>query len=281
MIQLLDDDDKEVANHVYDKLVSIGPEVIPTLEKVWESDENPLLQNRLEEIIHSIQFEGLLKETAEWVETENQDLLTGAYLVSKYYYPDLQLEDIQRSVFKIKQRIWLELNYNQTALEQIQIFNQLFYNIHRFNTVQGSMEYNEFCINHVLETRKGNAISLGILYQVIANDLNLPVYGVALLRHYILCFCKRTLGTLSTEERPEREIMFYINPVNRGSIFSRNEIKDYLNKMNAPHEHKFFTPASNLAIIYELMSNLMDIHAHLGMESKAEDMKKLRALLSE
>ncbi len=279
LIQLLDDDDKEVLDHVYGKLIGIGPEVIPALEQVWQSDENPLLQDRLEEIIHTIQFDSLVKETETWVASETQELLTGAFIVSKFYYPDLLIEDVQRAVFKIKQRIWLELNYNQTALEQVQIFNQLFYNIHRFTNVPGSMEYNEFCINHVMETKKGNAISLGILYQIIANDLNLPVYGVTLIRHYILCFCKRTLGSLSTEERPEREIMFYINPVNRGSIFSRNEIKEYLDKLNAPHDTQFYAPATNISIISEMMSNLIDIHIHLGMEEKANDLKRLKALL--
>ncbi len=280
LIQLLDDDDKEVLDHVYGKLIGIGPKVIPTLEQKWQNDDNPLLQDRLEEIIHTIQFDSLLKEAGDWAASETQDLLTGAYIVSKFYYPDLLIEDVQRAVFKIKQRIWLELNYNQTALEQVQIFNQLFYNIHRFSSVQGSMEYNEFCINHVIETKKGNAISIGVLYQIIANDLNLPVYGVTLLRHYILCFCKRTLGSLSGEERPEREIMFYINPVNRGSIFSRNEIKEYLDKLNTPHESQYYAPATNVSIIKEMMSNLIDIHAHLGMEDKVKDLKRLRNLLN-
>lgn len=279
MIQLLDDDDREVVDHIYDRLISIGPAVIPTLEKVWETDENPLLQDRLEEIIHSIQFDTLKKLTEEWASAENPDLTTGAFIVAKYYYPDLLIEDVQRAIFKVKQRIWLELNYNQTALEQVQIFNQIFYNIQKFTSVQGSMEYNEFCINHVLETKKGNAISLGILYQIVAADLNLPVYGVPLIRHYILCFCKRTLGNMATEERPEREIMFYINPVNRGSVFSRNEITEYLDKLHVAHEPQYYAPASNIAIVYELLSNLIDIHAHLGVENKAAELKELRALL--
>ena len=279
MIQLLDDDDREVVDHIYDKLISIGPAVIPTLEKVWETDENPLLQDRLEEIIHSIQFDTLKKLIEEWASAETPDLTTGAFIVAKFYYPDLQIEDVQRAVFKVKQRIWLELNYNQTALEQVQIFNQIFYNILKFTSVQGSMEYNEFCINHLLETKKGNAISLGILYQIVATDLNLPVYGVPLIRHYILCFCKRMLGNINAEERPEREIMFYINPVNRGSVFSRNEITEYLNKLNVSHEPQYYAPASNIAIIYELLSNLIDINIHLGLESKADELKQLRALL--
>lgn len=279
LIHLLDDDDREVSEHVYTKLVSIGQSVIPTLEEIWSNEKNTEVQQKLENIIHSIQFEALQKSFEVWTAQKDGDLLTGFFLISKYYYPTLSFEDIEKQLFKIKQRIWLELNYNQTALEQVQIFNQVFYNIHRFTSTQGSLEFNEFCLNHLLETKKGNAISLGMLYQIIANDLNLPVYGVTLLRHYILCFCKRTINEFQENERPEKEIMFYINPVNKGSIFSRNEIKDYLDKLNAPHHSTYFAPATNHEIIRELLSNLIDIHIHLGVEEKGEDLKKLREIL--
>lgn len=279
LIHLLDDSDREVAEHVAGKLISIGQSVIPTLEEVWQNEKESELQQKIEDIIHSIQFGSLLKLFGDWANKEEADLLTGFFLVSKYYYPNLNFEDIEKQIFKVKQRIWLELNYNQTALEQVQIFNQVFYNIHRFSSTQGSLEFNEFCLNHLLETKKGNAISIGILYQIIANDLSLPVYGVTLLRHYILCFCKRTISDFQSAERPEKEIMFYINPVNKGSIFSRNEIKDYLDKLHAPHDAQYFSPASNQEIIHELLSNLIDIHIHLGVEEKGEDLKQLRKLL--
>jgi len=281
LIQLLDDDDQEVYDHVHQKLLSIGASVIPTLEEAWGVDGNELLQGRLEDIIHSIQFDDVLRVAEKWMAQGQQDLLTGAYLVSKYYYPDLQLEEVQKSVFRIKQRIWLELNYNQTALEQIQIFNHMMYNVHRFNgTTQASTEYQDFCINHLLESKKGNAISLGILYQILANDLHLPVYGVPLVRHYILCFTKKTIHDFDAEARLEREVMFYINPLNRGSIFSRNEIKEYLEKLKAETDHKYYEPASPVVIIVELLSNLRDVHLHLKEHDRVEDIDKMIRILS-
>lgn len=281
LIHLLDDSDKEVSEHVADKLISIGQSVIPTLEEIWQNEKEGELQQKIEDIIHAIQFEGLLKLFQEWATKEDADLLSGFFLVSKYYYPNLNFEDIEKQVFKIKQRIWLELNYNQTALEQVQIFNQVFYNIHRFTCTQGSLEFNEFCLNHLLESKNGNAISIGILYQIIANDLSLPVYGVTLLRHYILCFCKRSINEFQSNHRPDKEVMFYINPVNKGSIFSRNEIKEYLDKLHAPYHAQYFSPATNQQIIYELLSNLIDIHVHLGVEEKGEDLKRLRECLND
>ena len=279
LIQLLDDEDNEVFKHVYNKLISLGSEIIPDLEQAWASELNPLAHERLEDIIHKIQFDALEAEWEEWLFLDQPDLLTGAYLIAKYHYPDIQLEDIQKKLQKIKQSIWLELNYNQTPLEQIQIFNQVFYNYHNFKGSQTSEDYQDFCINNVLDTKKGNSIIVGIIYQVLAQELNLPVYGVPLVRHYILAFCKKNIVDFFSEQSLEREVMFYINPINRGSIFSRNEIKDYLEKMRMEQDPRNFYPANNNTIIKELITYLIDIYRLQNREERVKELKRLYQLL--
>ena len=280
LIHLLDDDDQEVFKHVYDKLKSLGPEAIPTLEEVWSEDLNSTIHERLEEIIHEIQFDALTIEWEKWLEQESADLLTGAYLVAKYHYPELSVEDLFKKVTKLKQNIWLELNYSQTPLEQIQIFNQVFYSYHGFKGSQTTSDFQDFCINQVVESKKGSAVAIGILYQVLANELNLPIYGVTLTRHYILAFCKRTLLDFSEEENNEREIMFYVNPINKGSIFSRNEIKDYLGKMNVTQEPKYFLPANNLSIVKELINNLIELYSQQNRENRVAELQVLMQMIN-
>lgn len=279
LIQLLDDEDKEVFRHVHDKLISLGTEVIPSLEQAWTADLNPATHERLEEIIREIQFTTLENDWVEWVETDSPELLTGAYLVARYFYPELKLDDVEKRILKLRQSIWLELNYNQTPLEQIQIFNQVFYNYHDYQGVQSAAEFQDLCINHVLETKKGASVAVGIIYQVVAGELNLPIYGVTLNRHYILAFCKKTLLDF-TAENLEKEVMFYINPVNRGSIFSRNEIKDYLDKLKAEHHPKNFQPASNKEIIRELLITLLESGNLSDPEKQQADINKLLGYLA-
>jgi len=280
LIQLLDDDDQEVFKHVYNKLKSLGPEAIPTLEEVWSADLNSTIHERLEEIIHEIQYEALTTEWLDWLEQENPDLLTGAFLVAKYHYPEIHFEDLIKKVTKLRQNIWLELNYSQTPLEQIQIFNQVFYSYHGFKGAQTTSDYQDFCINQVVDSKKGSAIAIGILYQVLANELNLPVYGVTLTRHFILAFCKRTLLDFDEEENNEREVMFYVNPINKGSIFSRNEIKDYLDKMNVTHEAKYFIPSNNLNIITELLGYLIELYSQQNRESRVDELQALLLMIN-
>src|SRR5580698_2068510 len=127
LIQLLDDDDQEVFKHVHNKLKSYGPDVIPDLEQVWNDELNPTTTERLEEVIHEIQYECLLADWQAWLDQEIPDLLAGAFIIAQYHYPEIKYEDTLKKINKLRQGIWLELNYNQTPLEQVQIFNQVFY----------------------------------------------------------------------------------------------------------------------------------------------------------
>ena len=275
LVRLLDDDDKEVLNHVYTKIKSFGVDIIPALESAWTTELNPLQHDRLEELIHDIQFQMIVDELTEWVDSDEQDLLLGFYILTKYFFPDLKYDEVHKQIFKLKQSIWLELNYNQTPLEQIQIFNQIFYGYHGFSGVQLSERFEQYCINNLLQTKHASSISLGILYQIIARELNLPVYGVPLVKYYVVCFCKKTITDFEEEEDLEREIMFYINPVNRGSLFSRNEIKEYLEKMKIDLDAKFFTPANNKTLIAELLTYFIELSTLKAIPEKEADFQKL------
>ena len=62
LVKLLDDPDEAIYTHIKDKFMSLGPPVIPHLESAWESAYDIILQKRIEQLIHDIQFEILQKE---------------------------------------------------------------------------------------------------------------------------------------------------------------------------------------------------------------------------
>ena len=88
LISLLDDPDKDVFLQVREKLLSIGEQVIPVLENVWEQSFDTLIQSKIEGIIHNIQFNATAHQLKEWSISPDQNLLTGALLIAKYQYPD-------------------------------------------------------------------------------------------------------------------------------------------------------------------------------------------------
>jgi hypothetical protein len=74
LITLLDDDDQEVVAHVSEKIKSLGRSIVPTLEQVWNPDFNPVQSERLENLIHEIQFEDLLHAIEVWRESPTVDV---------------------------------------------------------------------------------------------------------------------------------------------------------------------------------------------------------------
>ena len=57
LVALLDDDDDEVVAHVEKKLKTLGNGVLPFLEEAWEKTFNPKAHERIEDMVHFLQFE--------------------------------------------------------------------------------------------------------------------------------------------------------------------------------------------------------------------------------
>lgn len=278
LIQLLDDNDNEVFKHVQHRLLSYGPDIIPTLERAWHVEINPITHDRLQEIIQRLQFNVVEQKFTAWLLSDEHDLTEALFIVALYSQHDLNFQSLQKQITKLRQSIWLELNNNQTVLEQIQIFNHVFYGFHGFNALQSVDDLQDFSINRAIEQKKGSGIVIGMLYQILAQDLNLPVYGVTLQHHYILAFCKHVILSFDEDVNLERTVMFYINPINKGSIFSRNEIKEYLESSGIESKPKFFTPTSNKHIVIELLKTIIDVAVQNNDTSLAQDMYELLKL---
>ena len=280
LISLLDDPDEEVFKNIKEKLLSMGTEVIPALEDAWEHSFDTLIQNRIENIIHKIQFENIVKQLKEWADPLNQKLLEGAILIARYQYPDLDEKKIRKYIEQIKQDVWLEINQNLTALEKVRIINHIIFDVHNFsgNTTNYHAPQNSY-INNMLESKKGNPLSLSILYTIIAQDLGIPIYGVNLPEHFILAYRDESkLLPIVINDEIDR-VLFYINPFSKGSVFGRKEIDVFLKQLKLTPSPSYYEPCSNLEIVKRLLRNLINSYEKLGYPDKTEELKALLASL--
>ena len=270
MIKLLEDPDEEVSKLISGKLQDMGPEIIPGLEKAWESTMNQEFQSKVENIIHFIQFTSLKTELTTWKSSGAGDLLYGAYLVARYQYPDLYFSEIEGRIEQLRKEIWVELHEGLTALEKIRVMNHIFFAIHKFsgNTSNFYSPRNSY-INQVMETKKGNPISLAILYSVTAQKLNIPVYGVNLPLNYVLAYKNDDY-----KDYPDG-ILFYINPYNRGTVLSRKEIDFFLFEQKLEPLPEYFTPCLHTVTIERLLRNLVFSYEKMGYPEKIEQIKEL------
>lgn len=269
LVSLLDDNDEEVCTHVENKILSIGNVVIPYLEEQWEIIFNPIIQKKLEDIIHSLQFLHLQQRLIAWKDSKKQDLLEGIWLVATYLYPDLEFDKIRGELEQIYYEAWLEYKTDANPFEKVKILNSVLFdklkfmpNSKNFHTPGNSM------INIVLETRKGNPLTLCAIYLMVAQKLKMPVYGVNLPNLFIL--------TYKTKDQ-----QFYVNAFNRGIIFTREDISNYIGHLNLTPMDIFYEPCTYKDIIRRLMRNLMAAFDNVGDHYKSEEVKVLLKSITE
>jgi regulator of sirC expression with transglutaminase-like and TPR domain len=277
LISLLDDPDETVYQEISSKLLSMGPMVIPELEAAWEQCFDTLIQNRIENIIHKIQFDLIANELKKWSAPDNQNLLDGALLIARYQYPDIDFEKVKKQIHQIRQDVWLELNDGLTALEKVKIINHILFDVHNFsgNTTNYHAPQNSY-INNVLESKKGNPLLLSIIYTIIAQSLEIPIYGVNLPEHFILCYTNADHDVLPEMiDNSNSNVLFYINPFSKGAVFGRKEIDAFLRQLKLDPLPIFYEPCSNLEIIKRLLRNLVASYEKLGYPDKSEELKGL------
>jgi hypothetical protein len=282
LITLLDDPDEEVYRHVTDRLISMGTSVIPSLEEAWERTFDPNLHYRLEELIHLIQFETLLKEVHDWASSEAPDLLQGALLISRYQYPDLDTIAVTNKIERISKEIWLEMNYNLTPLEQVNVFNHVVFTLNSFtgNTSNIHDPQNSY-LNILLETKKGNPVSLSVLYLILASRIKMPVYGINLPQHFVLSFHKDLITDSDSQQKIKSGILFYVNPFNKGIIFSRDDITLFLKKLSITPKQSHYLPCNNRDIIVALTNSLIHSYELAGVGDKVNELMRLKEVITE
>ena len=271
LIELLEDPDKEVYKTVKNELVDLGTNIIPNLEEAWEKNFDSLIQDRVEEIIHEIQFKSLLNELKLWISSP-KDILEGWMIISRYQYPELKKESFESTLTNIINEAHLAIENCNSDLEKISSLNTIIFSKYRFrgNVKNFHSPENSF-INDVIENRKGNPLSLSIIYMHISRKIGLPVCGINMPKHFIV-------GFESEHHFDIDSIKFYINPFSRGTILNRQDLETFLKREKIKESSKYFSPCGNKEILKRLINNLLHSYTYRSKKEKAEEMVKFLQL---
>jgi regulator of sirC expression with transglutaminase-like and TPR domain len=275
LIRLLDDPDNEIYEHVHEKLLGYGIESIAYLETAFEQAFDAVQQERIANVVHEIQFGTLKNDLKLWFQSGAFDLLQGVLIINRYQYPDLDDQKVINQIEAIKRDIWIQMMNEASPKEQVKLINHVFYNIYGFSGNRSNhLDPQNSFLSQVLETKKGNQISLAIIYSIIAQKLDIPVYGVNLPQHFILAYLDE-----SRESDFEGGIMFYINAFNKGFIFGRRDVDIFLKQLNLKFDKQFYEPCSNTDIIKRVIRNLISAYENLGSAEKVAELNELLVIL--
>ncbi|HMO32408.1 MAG TPA: transglutaminase family protein [Lacibacter sp.] len=279
LLHLIDDPDHEVFDTVRSRIIAFGKQIIPNLEHLWENTPDSATQERIEMLIHRLHLEDLQRDLLDWVRYQEQDLLSGVLLVSRYQYPELNLDPARRELEKIRRSIWLELNPFLTILEQVNVLSNILFNYHH---IKGSeVNYSrpdEFLLPKLLETKKGNAISNGLLLLIMARMLDINLDAIGIPRQFILaCFQDQPAdGPVSGD--PAEAISFFLDGAS-GQLYSHQDVEVYFKRIGARPSPSFFRRLTNKEIIRLLLREFSKCFGAESQRYKQEELNSLEELL--
>src|SRR4051812_6380139 len=278
LFKLIDDPDEEVFGAVSEKIIDLGKTIIPNLEHLWETTPNEHIQERIELIIHRLHFTDLTEDFRQWSLAGHHDLLVGALLVSKFQYPDLSTSATLLEVEKIRRNIWLELNNYLTPLEQVRIVTGILYSYYNLKGTEVAYnEINEFLIHKVLEAKRGNQLSNGILYLILCDLLDIPVKAIGVPRQFVLAYFKPGYSNESNDDY-QSKIEFFIDP-SSGMVFTHKDVENYFKRISVPPVPSYFKPLSNTRVIQHLLEEAARCFDNEKDQYKKEELLSLAALL--
>jgi regulator of sirC expression with transglutaminase-like and TPR domain len=278
LLHLIEDPDEEVFGAVSERIVEYGKPIIPNLENLWENTPNEDIQTRIEMLIHRLHYTDLTEDIRQWSLAGHYDLMLGSLLAAKFQYPDLTTASALMEVEKIRRNIWLELNNYLTPLEQVRIVTGILYGYYGLKGSETSpVHLNEYLLPKVLESKKGNQLSNGILYLILCELLDIPVRAIAVPRQFVLAYFKPGYST-DTGDSLLQKIEFFIEPAS-GQVFTHKDIESYFKRISVPSVPSYFKPLSNKRVIQHLLEEMAQCFNEEKNSYKKDELLKLAALL--
>lgn len=276
LVSMIDEPDPVIYSEISSKIISSGPAAMPFLENAYDLSSDETMRNRLGDLLQRIRYNNLSMQLTSWAANDQDDILNAWLDITRYFFPDFDDTVVYEQLKAIRKDIWLEINENLTALEQVKVFNHVFYETHGFKgNIDDYHNPDNSFINKVLDNRVGNPLSLGVIYMHTAQSVDLPIRGINLPEHFVLAYMGERFDTESMKIHYDQPL-FYINAFSGGSIFSSNGINSFLNKLGMDPIPSFFEPCSNLEIITRMLNNLLVSYNSVGQQYKTDGLESLR-----
>jgi regulator of sirC expression with transglutaminase-like and TPR domain len=252
LFQLIDDPDDEVFSTVTERIISHGRAIIPNLEYLWENSPDENVQTRIELIIHKLNFRDLIEEFTEW-KNGTCELLHGSLLVVKYSFPEMIATSALQEIEKIRRNIWLELNSYLTPLEQVNVISGILYSYYKLKGNEINYDIKEdFLITKLIENKKGNSITNGILYLILCELLDIPAKAINIPKQFILAYFDIDYKFPNPAKQQSEKINFFIDPLN-GQVYSQKDVESYFKRISVPPVPSYFKPLNDKRIIQHLL----------------------------
>jgi hypothetical protein len=277
LFKLLDEPNEMVYEGICESIVFYGVEIIPLLRDSFDNTFNPVVLDRIKSLIRRIHLDSLYSELNNWVTLDSKNIFKGYIILTKFIYPSLDLDKIIDDLKRLEKEIWLELNSNLTALEEVKVINKILYESHAFSPLSIYPSHPEgFALNNLLELQKGNPIALSVFYAGIAQRLELPIYVAKLYDVIVLAYVDNADEKKLLKDRP---VLFYINPTSKGFIFTSREVKLFVKESHIKYKDIKYRACDNIYLLRSLGEEIAVSYERMKDYKKETELRSLLKLL--
>ena len=193
------------------------------------------------------------------LENDQIDLATGALLIAKDAYADLNIELYLQRLNQMAEELQSQIGKETDTSDQINHLNRYLFETQGF---AGSSQENYYdarnsYLNEVLERKVGIPITLSVVYMEIGKRIGLPLVGVGFPGHFIV---------------KHRDLETVIDPFEKGQILSDEDLSERLTQIfrePVPMHPRFLQAVTNKEILARMLRNLRQIHFREGEHQKA------------
>ena len=215
LLSLIDDPDKSVRGSVHAKLTELGEDAVDEMERLVPQLSEKIGSDYLSAFISDLRLEHTLNKIRSYLSNPDPLLMDGLLLITSAVKPETDKVKYITIVQDIADDMLTDISDKRTAVENLEIFNYIFYKRVGFKHVDESVTKRENAlITDVLDTKMGNIFTIPLCYFVLARYAGLPIYPVIAGRSFTPAFLDNN-----------DEVLFYINIYKDGLIFSGKELE--------------------------------------------------------
>jgi len=247
LTSLIDDPDLVVRNAVRERLLQRGEEAVEQIERFFIPDVPVSEREKYILYLEDIKAFFATNKLAELLKDPQPMLNKALFLITKVADTSAE-ETIYFSVLEsLTNEITLEISGDKTPVENIEIFNFLFFKRFGFKHSDSQLtKIGSALIDRVLLSRAGNPVTVTLSYFLLANAVGLPVYPLSFPGGFVPVYLNNDGG-----------ILFYLNIFKQGTIFLENTLKQFFEDMGInynPELLKIEQERSLLSIYAEFLS---------------------------
>ncbi|MDX1952569.1 MAG: transglutaminase-like domain-containing protein [Verrucomicrobiota bacterium] len=254
LVQLLADDDIAIYHMVRSKILAYGHSASSWVQPHTLSSD-PVLRRRAIEIIQHLARQAADNRFLGFClrQGDELDLEEGTFLLAQTQYPEINLSAYQALLDCYAADLKERLQICSSAEAIIGTINQYVYKEQGYHgNEQNYYEPDNSYLNRVMDRRKGNPISLCIVWLCLARRLQLPISGIGMPGHFLCRYQS------STEE-------FYIDAFNEGKLLTKGDCVKYLLHTHDGFKESYLAPVSPRRILLRVCSNLHQIYTKLNL----------------